>query len=183
MNQGALTFHPWLSRVGSLDRPDFVLFDLDPGGAEFADAVAVARRLHELLKEEGAEAVVKTSGKSGLHVLTPWEAAGGYDEARAWARSIAERLAETLPKQATLEIRKVNRGRRVYVDVLQNARGKHVVPPYVVRATPGATVSAPLRWAELTSALDPKRFDVWTMPGRLARMKRDPAAALLTHWR
>ncbi len=80
VNQGALTFHPWLSRVGSLDRPDFVLFDLDPGEADFAAVVALAWRLHELLTEDGAEAVVKTSGKSGLHVLTPWQAEGGYDE-------------------------------------------------------------------------------------------------------
>ena len=181
VNQGALTFHPWLSRVGGLDRPDFVLFDLDPGEAAFADAVALARRLHALLEQDGVEAVVKTSGKSGLHVLTPWQAEGGYDEARAWARSVAERLAESAPEKATLEIRKAKRGRRVYVDVLQNARGKHVVPPYVVRATPTATVSAPLRWVELTPELDPKRFDVRTMPARLARMKRDPAALLLAN--
>ena len=178
VNQGALTFHPWLSRVGDLDRPDFVLFDLDPGEADFTDAVAVARGLHTLLREEETEPVVKTSGKSGLHVLTAWRSDGGFEEARAWARGVAERLTAALPEQATLEIRKAKRGRRVYVDVLQNARGKHVVPPYVLRATPTATASAPLRWAELTPDLDPKRFDVWTMPARLGRMKRDPAAAL-----
>ena len=179
VNQGALTFHPWLSRLSDLDRPDFVLFDLDPGGAAFADVVAVALRLHELLKEEGVEAFVKTSGKSGLHVLTPWGAEGGYDEARGWARTVAERAVETLPDQATLDIRKNKRGGRVYVDVLQNARGKHVVPPYVVRATPTATVSTPLRWNELTPALDPTRFNVRTMAERRRRMKRDPMAALL----
>jgi bifunctional non-homologous end joining protein LigD len=179
VNQGTLTFHPWLSRVGSLDRPDFVLFDLDPGKARFADVVAVAKRLHQLLEEDGVAACVKTSGKSGLHVLTPWERDGGYEEARAWARSVAQRLVEAMPDRATLEIRKEKRDGRVYLDVLQNARGKHVVPPYVLRATPAATVSTPLRWTELTESLDPKRFTVRTMAARLRRLKGDPMEAVL----
>jgi bifunctional non-homologous end joining protein LigD len=70
VNQGTLTFHPWLSRVGDLDKPDFVLFDLDPGGATFADAVTVAKRVHEIL-DDGHGSFVKTSGKTGLHVLVP----------------------------------------------------------------------------------------------------------------
>ncbi len=177
VNQGALTFHPWLSRLGSLDRPDFVLFDLDPGGAAFADVVTAAVRLHALLKKDGVKAFVKTSGKSGLHVLTPWAAEGGYVEARNWARSVAERLVGALPDRATLEVRKAKREGRVYVDVVQNARGHHVVPPYVVRATPGATVSTPLRWNEVTPALDPTRFNVRTMAKRL---RRDPMAGLLS---
>jgi bifunctional non-homologous end joining protein LigD len=73
VNQGTLTFHPWLSRLADLYRPDFVLFDLDPGPASFADACVVARRVRDELKREGHEAVVKTSGKTGLHVLVPWQ--------------------------------------------------------------------------------------------------------------
>ena len=76
VNQGTLTFHVGFSRLADLDRPDFVLFDLDPGQASFADAVAVAKALHELLQAEGHQAFVKTSGKTGLHVLVPWEQAG-----------------------------------------------------------------------------------------------------------
>jgi bifunctional non-homologous end joining protein LigD len=179
VNQGALTFHPWLSRVGSLDRPDFVLFDLDPGAAPFADAVTVARRLRDELEGEGREAVVKTSGKTGLHVLVPWRGRGGYDEARAWALGVARRVTEALPENATAEIRKAKRGGRVYIDVMQNARGHHAVPPYVLRAVPGATVSTPLRWAELKPDLDPGRFTLRTVPARLARLKDDPVAPLL----
>src|SRR5207248_5467976 len=126
VNQGALTFHPWLSRIGSLDHPDFILFDLDPGEAPFANVVAIARRLHEALSSEGAEAAVKTSGKTGLHVLAPWRKNGGYDGARKWATGVAERVAATLPDSATIELRKAKRGGRVYIDVLQNAQGKHV---------------------------------------------------------
>jgi len=182
VNQGTITFHPWLSRVGDLDRPDFVLFDLDPGGASFADVVAVARRLHSVLDEEDVESFVKTSGKTGLHVLVPWTGKGGFDQARAWAGEVAGRVAEALPKQATVEIRKNKRAGRVYVDVLQNARGHHAVPPYVARAVPGATVSTPLRWQEVNDALDPAELNLRTVPRRLAYQKRDPLAALAAAW-
>jgi bifunctional non-homologous end joining protein LigD len=182
VNQGTITFHPWLSRVGDLDRPDFVLFDLDPGEASFTDVVAVARRLHSVLDAEGVESFVKTSGKTGLHVLVPWHGEGGFDEARAWAGEIAGRAAEVMPERATVEIRKNKRGGRVYVDVLQNARGHHAVPPYVVRAVPGATVSTPLRWQEVNDSLDPAELNLRTAPRRLSRQKRDPLAALVKTW-
>jgi bifunctional non-homologous end joining protein LigD len=143
-NQGTLTFHVWFSRIQDLDRPDFVLFDLDPGEASFADVVAIARHLHGLLDDEGIAATVKTSGKTGLHVLMPWSQDGGYDEARAWALGVAEKVVADLPRQATVERSKAGRGGRVYVDVMQNARGHRAVPPYVLRAVPQATVSTPL---------------------------------------
>ena len=88
-------------------------------------------------------------------------------------------MAEALPDLATSEIRKAKRHGRVYVDVMQNARGHHAVPPYVVRAVPAATVSTPLRWEELRGDLDPGRFTLRTVPGRLARLARDPMAGLL----
>ena len=179
VNQGTLTFHPWLSRIGSLDHPDFVLFDLDPGSASFADTIAVARRLHQTLSAEGHEAVVKTSGKTGLHVLVPWlHQKGGYDEARKWALGIAKRVADTMTETATTEIRKAKRGQRVYIDVMQNARGHHAVPPYVLRAVPGATVSTPILWTELRANLDPKRFNIQTLLDRLGRLEADPMAPL-----
>jgi bifunctional non-homologous end joining protein LigD len=180
VNQGTLTFHPWLSRVEDLDRPDFVLFDLDPGGAAFADVVAVALRLREVLEADGRTAFVKTSGKTGLHVLVPWQDEGGFDEARAWALQTARQMAEALPETVTVDIRKAKRGGRVYIDVMQNARGHHAVPPYVLRATPGATVSMPLRWQELSPELDPARFTLRAALRRLGAKRRDPMAGLLT---
>jgi bifunctional non-homologous end joining protein LigD len=179
VNQGTLTFHPWLSRVGDLDRPDFVLFDLDPGPAAFDDVVAVAKAIRTELMGEGREAVVKTSGKTGLHVLVPWDGKGGFDAARGWALELATRVAEALPDTATVEIRKAKRADRVYVDVLQNARGHHAVPPYVLRPVPAATVSTPLRWAEVRPGLDPAAFTLRTVPARLARLKADPIAPLV----
>jgi bifunctional non-homologous end joining protein LigD len=178
VNQGTLTFHPWLSRIQDLDRPDFVLFDLDPGEAAFAEVAAVARQLHDLLTGERRKAYVKTSGKTGLHVLVPWTAEGGYDDARTWAQGMAQRVVEALPEQATVEMRKARRGGRVYVDTLQNARGHHAVPPYVLRAVPAATVSTPLQWNEVTADLDPARYTLTTIFRRLARQKQDPLASL-----
>jgi bifunctional non-homologous end joining protein LigD len=178
VNQGTVTFHVWASRVADLDRPDFVLFDLDPGPAPFADVMAVARAVRAELAAAGAEAFVKTSGKSGLHVLTPWRAAGGFDAARAWAAELAVRVADGMPDRATTDVRKARRGGRVYVDVLQNARGHHAVPPYVLRAVPAATVSTPLGWREVTARLSPAAFTARTVPARLARQTADPFAGL-----
>jgi bifunctional non-homologous end joining protein LigD len=183
VNQGTLTFHPWLSRLPDLDRPDVVLFDLDPGAAPFAAVVAIARQLHALLQGEQVPAFVKTSGKTGLHVLAPWQQAGGYDAAREWAMEMAQQLVAELPDTATVEQRKNRRQQKVYVDVLQNARGHHAVPPYVLRAVPAATVSTPLDWAELTPDLDPRRYNLKTIFRRLARHKDDPMAPLSAYYR
>jgi bifunctional non-homologous end joining protein LigD len=176
VNQGTLTFHVWFSRIQDLDRPDFVLFDLDPGQATFADAVTAAKELHTILTAERSKAFIKTSGKTGLHVLVPWTVEGGYDQARAWAYDRATRVVEALPDQTTVERSKAKRGRRVYIDVMQNAKGRHAVPPYVLRAVPGAPVSTPLNWSELTPALDPGQFNWKTIFRRLAQQKPDPFA-------
>jgi bifunctional non-homologous end joining protein LigD len=178
VNQGTLTFHPWLSRVQHLDRPDFVIFDLDPGAATFVDTVAVAKQLRAILEEAKVASYLKTSGKTGLHVMVPWHRAEGYDAARDWAMSMALRLVAQLPDVATVERQKHKRQKKVYVDVLQNARGHHIVPPYVLRAVPLATVSTPLTWAELTPALAPQRYNLKTIFRRLARQKTDPMASL-----
>jgi bifunctional non-homologous end joining protein LigD len=179
VNQGTLAFHVWASRTHDLDRPDFVLFDLDPGGAPFGDVVEVAHAVRDALDAQGAPAYVKTSGKTGLHVLTPWMDEGGFDEARVWALEVAGHVAAELPDKATTDIRKAKRGGRVYVDVMQNARGHHAVPPYVLRAVPGATVSTPLEWREVKGGLDPAAFTAKAVIARLKGRKADPMAGLL----
>ena len=179
VNQGTLTFHVGFSRIADLDRPDCVLFDLDPAQASMADVVAVAKALHRRLQAERHEAFVKTSGKTGLHVLVPWERASEYAEVRAWALGIAQQVVEALPDHATTERSKAKRGTRVYIDVLQNAKGHHAVPPYVLRAVPGAPVSTPLHWRELTPQLNPGLYTLKTIFRRLAGQQHDPMAGLL----
>ena len=169
VNQGTVTFHVWFSRVPDIDRPDFVVFDLDPSGAPFTDVVQIARTLHKLLDDAKVESYPKTSGKSGVHILVPWRQPGGYDGARAWAMNIAEQAVAELPDIATVERSKAARGGRVYVDVMQNARGHHAVPAYVVRTTPLATVSTPLEWREVNARLDPRRFTMDAVLKRVAK--------------
>jgi bifunctional non-homologous end joining protein LigD len=122
--------------------------------------VKVAKAVRDLLDERGLAAFAKTSGKTGIHVLAPWTNKGDYDAARAWALELAGEVVDRLPEIATLERRIKDRGGRLYLDVVQNARGHHVVPPYVARAVPGATISTPLEWRELNARLNPRRFDL-----------------------
>jgi len=177
VNQGAITFHTFFSRVGSLDRPDFVVFDLDLGEAKLADAVKIALTIRKLLDAQRIKSFPKTSGKRGLHIMVPWKH-GGYHEARQWAQEIAARAVEALPTIATTERSIAKRGKRVYVDVMQNDLGKHVVPPWVVRATPLATVSTPLGWKEVSAKLNPAKFTTAQVLKRVAG-KKDPLAAIL----
>jgi len=179
VNQNTITFHTWFSRMKKPDTPDFVLFDIDPHQSTFPNALKVAKKLHEILDGEGLESFVKTSGKSGLHVLIPWGAKrGDFEKARGYAAGIAQRVADALPKIATTERSISARGQRVYVDAMQNAKGKHAVPPYVLRVTPAATVSMPLKWSELTPKLTPKKFDMRTALKLFARSKSDPLKVL-----
>ena len=177
VNQGAITFHTFFSRVKSLEKPNFVLFDLDVGDAKFADAVKIAQTLHKLLDAQKAKSFPKTSGKRGLHVVVPWKRPGGYPAARAWAVEMAVIVVKALPKIATTKRSIAKRGERVYVDVMQNDLGKHVVPPYIVRATPLATVSTPLLWKDVTARLSPQKFTMLEVLNRFNRIK-DPMAAL-----
>jgi len=136
-----------------------------------------------VLDKTGVENFIKTSGKSGLHVLVPWKLSGkkpaGYEQSRAWAADVADRVARDLKDIATTERSIDKRGRRVYVDAMQNAKGKHVVPPYVLRPTAIGTVSMPLAWKELTPKLSPSQFDLRTAIKRITRQKTDPLSALL----
>ncbi|HEX2971993.1 MAG TPA: hypothetical protein VHP11_06650 [Tepidisphaeraceae bacterium] len=178
VNQGVITFHMYLSRVADLERPDFVLFDLDPGQATFAHAVTAARQIHLLLDAMKVRSCPKTSGKSGVHVLASWHGEGDYEEAREWAMRIAQ-LAAGMSDIATTQRLKEKRHGRVYIDVIQNALGHHVVPPYVLRTTAEATVSMPLGWRELKLTVDPKQFNLKSVPDELAQGHGDPMAKAL----
>jgi bifunctional non-homologous end joining protein LigD len=178
VNQGAVTFHSYLSTVDHLDRPDYVVFDLDRGESVFADVVTTARQIHLLLDALQVPAYPKTSGKSGVHVLARWRGAGGYERARMWAMDIAEHAA-AMSEIATTQRPKVKRGGRVYIDVIQNALGHHVVPPYVLRVTAEATVSMPLNWRDLKLTLDPRQFNLRSVLERVERGWRDPMGRVL----
>jgi bifunctional non-homologous end joining protein LigD len=180
VNQNTITFHTFLSRTKDLEHPDYVLFDLDPGPLAFKELIRIAKQLHKIFIARKVKSFIKTSGKSGLHVLTPPpKKRATYEDAREWAMPIAEELVAALPDIATTERSIAARGKRAYIDVMQNGLGKHVVPPYVIRVTELATVSMPLDWDELTPSLTPQKFTIDKALKRLAKLKKDPFAPLL----
>jgi bifunctional non-homologous end joining protein LigD len=178
VNTGAIPLHVWSARLASIDRPDWLIVDLDPKGAPFAHVVEVARHLHTLLAELGAAHFVKTSGQDGLHVLVPLGARLGHAEARALAEVLARVVCSERPDIATAARPLAARGGKVYVDYLQNGRGKLIAAPFSVRPRGGAPVSMPLRWSQVTRRLDPARFTIRTA---LARLRRggDPVRGVL----
>jgi bifunctional non-homologous end joining protein LigD len=181
-NQACIELHAFLSRVKALDRPDQLVFDLDPpSGDRFAAAVQLALLLRELLEDElGLTAYVKTTGGKGLHVHVPLKAADGFDAVRAFARRASEVLTARHPDLVTTQQRRAGRGDRVYADIMRNAYAQTVVAPYSVRARPGAPVATPLRWEELADRdLTPQRFTLRSVGERLARLgASDPWAGL-----
>jgi bifunctional non-homologous end joining protein LigD len=178
-NLGSIPLHVWASRVGSLDRPDWCILDLDPKGAPFGHVVEIARQLHRLCDDIGLPNFVKTSGSSGLHVLVPLGRAFTYEQSRTLGELLARLVVEELPATATVTRSVDEREGKVYVDFLQNRRGQLLAAPYSVRPVPGALVSAPLRWREVNGKLSLDRFTIRTMPKRLARMKDDPLLGVL----
>jgi bifunctional non-homologous end joining protein LigD len=169
--QACITPHTWLSREDDLARPDQMIFDLDPSDDD-PDTLAKVRRATRLvgglLDDLGLTTYLKTTGSRGYHVLVPLRRDLGFDDVRAFARRVAERLAETEPGLLTVEHRKAKRGDRVFVDVLRNGYGQTAVPPYAVRPRPGAPVATPIEWSEL-SRVAPDGHDIASVRRRLRR--------------
>ena len=166
--QNAIALHVWTSRADALERPDRVIFDLDPSTQRFAEVRAAARAMGELLRELGLTPFAMTTGSRGLHVVAPIRRTRYYDTVRPFAAAVAAVLVERNPDALTVEFSKAKRGERIFVDVARNAYGQHAVAPYSVRALPRAPVATPLRWEELDDRrLDPQRWSVATIGDRL----------------
>ena len=162
-NLGAIERHPWHSRVRRLDRPDWLVFDLDPGqGVRFETICELAVAVREVLGRVGLEGYPKTSGSRGIHVYVPVKPVHTYDEAAEVAARVASVVAAENAGVATVErsLKKRQAG-QVYVDHMQNARGKSVAAAYSVRPRAGASVSAPLTWAEVERGkITPQSFTI-----------------------
>jgi bifunctional non-homologous end joining protein LigD len=175
INMGTIPLHLWSSRIDSLERPDWLVLDLDPKGAPFADVVKVARALHEILTKLRLESFIKTSGASGLHILLPLGARYTHEQAKNFARLLALLGTESVPDISTIARPIAARGGKVYIDFGQNGYGITIAAPFAVRPLPGATVSCPLAWEEVNGRLHPSRFTIKTIPMRFQKMK-DPLA-------
>jgi bifunctional non-homologous end joining protein LigD len=177
-NQSCITLHAWLSRVGHLESPDQLMFDLDPSTEGFDQVGDAARAVRELLDELHLPAYVKTTGSRGLHVVTPLDGGAGIEEVRGFARGVAEVLVARMPSALTLEWSKERRGSRLYLDVLRGGYAQTAVAPYSVRPLRGAPVATPLRWEELDEpGFDARGFTLRTVPERVAR-EGDPWAGM-----
>ena len=178
INMGTIPLHLWSSRLGSIERPDWLVLDLDPKGAPFENVVKVARTLHRILQEIGLESFIKTSGASGLHILLPLGARYTHEQAKDFARLLAMLGVDAVPDIATVARPLAARGGKVYIDFGQNGHGVTIAAPFSARPVPGATVSCPLRWQEVDARLHPSRFTIKTMPARCEKIK-DPLAPIL----
>jgi DNA ligase D len=169
-NLGAIERHPWHSRTRNLDRPDWFVFDLDPGaGVRFETICEVAVTTRKILEGLGLESYPKTSGSRGIHIYVPVKAIYDYEQIADFAARVAALIAAEHPEAATVERSLKKRGKgTIYVDHMQNARGKSVVAPYSVRPREGAPVSAPLTWREVESKrITPLDFTIENVLARI----------------
>ncbi|WP_320778582.1 non-homologous end-joining DNA ligase [Streptomyces sp. CRN 30] len=171
-DQAALTLHRWLSRADRPDRPDRLVFDLDPAEDTFEPVREAARWLRELLDGLRLPSAAMTTGSRGLHVVVPLRRGPDFDEVREFAHDVAETLAAAHPDRLTTAARKKDRGGRLYLDVQRNAYAQTVVAPYTVRARPGAPVATPIAWEQLDDpALHARR---WTVADAVEQARTDP---------
>jgi bifunctional non-homologous end joining protein LigD len=169
VDYGVIDLHVWPSRCDRPDRPDFVLFDLDPAGVHFADVVRAALLVRDALIALGLESYPMTTGGEGMHVRVPIARRYTHAEARHFAEIVASALRDASGGLVTVE-RRIDRRDGVFVDTKMNGHGQQIVAPYSVRPRDGAPVATPLRWDEVDRRLDPRTF---TMDVVLERVRRE----------
>jgi bifunctional non-homologous end joining protein LigD len=175
VQSAVLEIHPWGSTVADWERPDTIIMDLDPGdGVTWDEVIAAALETRERLKSAGLASFVKTSGGKGLHVVAPLKPKAEWPAVKAFTKSVADAMASDTPDRFVSTIKKSKRGGKILVDYLRNQRGATAVAAYSTRARPGAAVSTPLTWSELSPAIGPAYFTVENLPTRLASLKADP---------
>lgn len=179
VQMGVLEIHPWGVTVERPDRPDRIVFDLDPGeGLGFDAVVAAALDVRARLDRLGLASFVKTTGGKGLHVVLPIAPVHAWPEAKAWAKALSERMAADSPDLYLTRIAKAERTGRIFIDYLRNDPTSTAVGPYSTRARPGAPVAMPLAWEALAPGLDPAAFSVRTASAEIDRQASDPWAAM-----
>lgn len=169
INLGCIELNPWLSRIGSLDNPDFLVIDLDPHEVGFDKVIETARSLKEVLDELKIVGYPKTSGATGMHIFVPLGAKYTYEQSKQLGKIIAILTHQKLTDITSIERSPSERRRKVYIDYLQNNPGQTVASVYSVRPVPGATVSTPLEWSEIKKGLSPQDFNIKTIIPRLQK--------------
>jgi bifunctional non-homologous end joining protein LigD len=178
-NMASIPLHIWGSRVGSLELPDWCVIDLDPKEAPFSHVIRVAQVLHRICDEAGLPNYVKTTGKTGLHIMLPLGRQLTYEQCRTLGELLARLVIRELGDIATITRHINRRGDKVYLDYLQNRHGQLIVAPFSVRPLAGATVSMPLAWNEVTDRLDPRAFTIRTAVQRIEAVGTDGTVQVL----
>jgi bifunctional non-homologous end joining protein LigD len=170
VNLGTIEQHPWHSTVKHLDKPDYLMLDLDPKAAPWKNVLDVALVCREVLDELGLPAFPKTSGSSGIHVYVPLKPKHEFGKIAEIAMALANEVARRAPKIATTQRSLAKRQpQQVYVDAMQNARGKTIASVFSARAKPGATVSMPLTWKQVEKGVEISDFTIKNAPGLLKK--------------
>ena len=176
VNLGTIEQHPWHSTTKHLDQPDWIAIDLDPKKAPWENVLEVALKVKAVADEIGLEAFPKTSGSSGLHIYVPLKPANDYEKVAEFARLFATEIAQRAPRIATVERTIAKRAAtQVYVDWMQNARGKTLAAVFGARAKLKATVSMPLTWKQISQGVKITDFTITNVP-ELLQKKNDPWA-------
>ncbi len=167
---GTIEQHPWHSTVKKLDKPDWIAIDLDPKSAPWENVLQVALLVKEVADEIGLQAFPKTSGSSGIHIYVPLKPANEYDKVAEFSRLLASEVAGRAPRIATVERTIAKRkSTQVYVDWMQNARGKSLASAFTARAKPKATVSMPLTWKQIEQGVKISDFTIVNVPELLEK--------------
>jgi bifunctional non-homologous end joining protein LigD len=175
VQMGVLELHTWGAKRDLLDRPDRIIIDLDPDpGVPWKSVVEAAQLVRTLLNELDLECFLKTTGGKGLHVALPLQRVHTWDEVKEFAKALAEHLVRLIPDRFVANMSKQKRKDKIYVDYLRNAKGATAIAAYSTRARPGAPVSVPIAWEELSVDVRSDHFTVMTVPDRLAGLRRDP---------
>ena len=170
VNLGTIEQHPWHSTVAKLDNPDWIAIDLDPKQAPWENVLQVALLTKQVCDEVGLTAFPKTSGSSGIHIYLPLKPTNEYDTVAEFSRLLASEVAGRAPKIATVERTIAKRKReQVYVDWMQNARGKSLASVFTARAKPKATISMPLSWKQIEKGVKISDFTVKNVPALLEK--------------
>lgn len=171
INLGCIEINPWLSRVGSIEKPDYAVIDLDPSSSNtFQEVIDIAIEIKKVMDSAGIPGMAKTSGSKGIHIYLPMSAKYSYEQVRDFARLICIIVHNRNPALTTIERSLKKRGPKIYLDFLQNRRGQTVAAPYCIRPVPGALASTPLRWEELDQGISLYDFDIYTLPDRLEKL-------------
>ncbi|HEY2250389.1 MAG TPA: non-homologous end-joining DNA ligase, partial [Planctomycetaceae bacterium] len=176
---GAIEIHAWGARIDEIEKPDRLIFDLDPDTAvDWPDVIETALHFRRVLSDLGLVSFVKTTGGKGLHVVIPVDRRRDWKTVKSFCKSLAERIAAAAPDHFTTNPLKAQRRGKIFIDYLRNERGATAVAPYSCRARAGAPVATPVSWAELRTLSGPQEFTLQNLPARLSRKRRDPWAEI-----